>query len=335
MAEVAKRQISADDRQALMTFALEAVEQMRRDIPEAACYKDKDLIFECANNLFGMMWFLSGPPTGLPEEQQMKIKALAMLIRKEQYIETTLDALFEQPAVTEADINRLLYWAKECTDEYQKGKLFVGLGRQQLGKLNEGARRLLQEYMASELRRLMELDTEDSWNVLLILADVCRYFANEAIIYALLELVHTDHHRVACFAMDTLYFLGEDVPQAVIDTLASELEFAHFTYEILKTAGKSELFPTRYKDGEYLAKSALCTWLTFPTELGKMPDEIELLGKIKRFFKRDTLYIFKFRSDSDTLDDENKNQWLVGWHSSKNYSFSHFDRLSAFQSPNK
>ncbi|MBE6957702.1 MAG: hypothetical protein E7447_00925 [Ruminococcaceae bacterium] len=331
MAEADKRQISHEDRNAIIEMVFAEVEQMRRDIPDTATYREKDLIFECTNSLFGILWFLNGPPANLPEAQQMKIKALASLIKQERHIETTLDEIFQQPSVTETDINRLLYWMKGCTDEYQKGKLFLGLGHQELSRLSEGARQILKEYMAAELRRLMAVDTEDAWNALEVLADVSRYFADEAIVYGLLELLGQGRNHISCYVMDTLCFLGEDVPQSTIDSLAADLEYAHFAYQTLQLVGKTSLFPAAYAAPEYLAKSALVHWLTYPTELGKIPDEIAMLGKIKFLFKKEPYYIFKFRSDSDTLDDENKNKWLIGWSTVKGDSFSHFHPLAAFE----
>jgi hypothetical protein len=46
----------------------------------------------------------------------------------------------------------------------------------------------------------------------------------------------------------------------------------------------------------------LVHWLFYPTELGKIPDMVELLGEVK--VKGETDFIFKYRSDSDNLDDD-------------------------------
>ena len=80
-----------------------------------------------------------------------------------------------------------------------------------------------------------------------------------------------------------------------------------------------------------MAKSDLVRWLTFPTELGKVPDEIVYLGRVKKLFSREVFHVFKFRSDSDTLADENKNKWLVGWSSEEGGTFSEFEELAQFE----
>ena len=78
---------------------------------------------------------------------------------------------------------------------------------------------------------------------------------------------------------------------------------------------------------EYLAKSNLVHWLTYPTELGGEPDAIEYLGKVK---KKDVYYVFRYRSVSDTLSDELKGKWLIGWSSNDGGTFSNFDRYDDF-----
>ena len=160
MSERASRRFSQEDKQALLNFAYEEVERMLRLIPETAGYKDKDLIFECEDFLLGIVMNLSGSPNNVPPEHLAKIKTLVELVNKERYIENTLNSIFEQAAIEETDINRLLYWVRSCTDEYQKSKLFLGLVhyRQNLGKLSDDSRALLTAYIAGEMRRLVPLD---------------------------------------------------------------------------------------------------------------------------------------------------------------------------------
>ena len=91
------------------------------------------------------------------------------------------------------------------------------------------------------------------------------------------------------------------------------------------------MFPTECTTEEYLAKSDLVRWLTYPTELGKAPDEIVYIGKIKKLFKKEVFYVFKYRSNSDTLGDDLKNKWLIGWSSRDGGTFSNFDEFAPFE----
>lgn len=333
MAERARHQFSVDDKTALLSYAYEEAERMLRAIPEAGSYKEKDLIFECEDFLLGLVMHLSGSSGNIPDDKLIKLKALAELVDKERYIERTLDSVFSQDAISEADINRMLYWVRSSTDEYQKSKLFLGLAHysQDISKFNDGAKQLMTDYLVSELYRLMKLDTADAWNTLELLADVCKHFGCDRVVAALTDLLQLGHHHINFYAVDSLFTLGADVPQSVIHALAQDLEYANLTYGVLQRCGKTELFPENCTTEEYLAKSDLVHWLTFPTELGKVPDEIVYIGRIKLLFKKEEFHVFKFRSDSDTLDDGLKNKWLIGWSSNEGGTFSNFDEYALFE----
>ncbi len=140
---------------------------------------------------------------------------------------------------------------------------------------------------------------------------------------------------INAYAVKSLINRGAAVPQSVMDALAKDLEYANMTYFFLHQAGKTELFPAEYATEEYLAKSDLVHWLMFPTELGKAPNEIEYIGKIKYLFKKEVFHVFKYRSDSDTLEDELKNKWLIGWSSDEGGTFSNFDKYADYAKSTK
>ena len=333
MAERPKHQFSADDKTALLSYAYEEAERMLRAIPKADSYKEKDLIFECEDFLMGLVMHLSGSPSNIQEDKLIKLKALAELVDKERYIERALDSVFSQDAISEVDINRLLYWVRSCTDEYQKSKLFLGLAHysQNISKFNSGAKQFMTDYLVSELCRLMKLDTADTWNALELLADVCKHFGDARVVAALTDLLQLGRHHINLYAVDSLFALDTDVSQTVIHALAQDLEYANLTYGVLQRYGKTELFPVNCTTEEYLAKSDLVHWLTFPTELGKVPDEIVYIGRIKQLFKKEVFHVFKYRSDSDTLDENLKNKWLIGWSSNDGGTFSNFDEYALFE----
>lgn len=333
MAEQAKHQFSQEDKDALLTYAYGEVENMLKAIPEAVSYKEKDLIFACENFLLGIVMHLCDSPTKLPQEKLLKIKALTELVNQERYIETTLDSIFEQTTITKTDINRLLYWVRQTSDEYQKSMLFLGLAHHQkeMSKLDSDAEKIMADYIAGEMRRLMVLGGEDAWNTLELMADVSKYFADDNVIAALIDLLQLGRNHINSYAVDTLCGMGVDIPQSVIEALARDLEYANTTYHILQRQGKTALFPAECATEEYLAKSDMVRWLTYPTELGKVPDEIVYIGKIKQLFKKEIFHVFKYRSDSDTLGENLKNKWLVGWSSDEGGTFSNFDEFAPFE----
>lgn len=334
LAQLTERtKLSRKDADELLSFAYEETDNLLRAIPEAETYKEKDVLFQCEDFLMGIVIHLTGSADKLPPDKRMKLRALAELVDKERYLERTLDEVFAQPVVTETDVNRLLYWTKQTMDEYQKSKLFLGLIHYQkdLLKLEEGAKKVLTAYITSELYRLMSLDTEDTWNTLELIADVSKHFAEESMISALLELLRKERNHINLYVVETLLTVGCEVPEMAVNALAQDLEYASLTYEMLHRTGNDARFPKEYSEEEYLAKSDLVHWLTFPTELGRAPDEIVYIGRIKQLFKKEVFHVFKFRSSSDTLDEERKNKWLIGWSSNQGGTFSNFDAFAPFE----
>ncbi|MBE6943380.1 MAG: hypothetical protein E7453_03865 [Ruminococcaceae bacterium] len=328
-----RKVFSKEDEEALLTFAYGETENMCRDIPNCATYREKTDIFDCADSLFGIIVTLDGTPDRLPNEKALKLRALVETIRPQRYIENAVENVFKQKTITETEITQLLYWAGQTDDEYQKGILFLWLlkHRNDFNKLNGKARLQLSDYMASEILRLMAIDNEDAKGVLELLAALCSEFPTEKTISALLKLLKLGHNNINYHAVATLFSLGRDVPQNAIEDLARDLEYAHLTYYTLQRHRKTELFPVEYATEEYLAKSDMVHWLTYPTELGKAPDAIEYIGKIKKLFSKEVFHVFKFRSDSDTLDDGLKNKWLIGWSSNEGGTFSNFDEFAPFE----
>ena len=333
MAERAKHQFTQADKDDLLAYAYEEVEAMLADIPAAGNYREKALIFECEDFLLGLVLNLCASPAQIPENNLRKIKALTELVDKERYIETTLNSIFAQPAVTETDINRLLYWVRQATDEYQKSMLFYGLvnHRKELSKMDSAAEQAMASYIAREIHRLMELGGADAWDSLELLADVAKYFKDENVISALMELLRLGRNHINIYALDTLCGMLLDVPSEVVEALARDLEYADTAYNILRRSGKLRLFPAECATEEYLAKSDLVRWLTYPTELGKAPDEIEYIGKTKKLFAKEVFHVFKYRSNSDTLGEDRKNKWLIGWSSNDGGTFSNFDEFAPFE----
>ncbi len=332
VAERNPKVFSSDDKTALLAFAYEEVENMRRDIPACTTYKEKDNIFTCEDMVMGLIIHLDGTPDKLPQEKIQKLQPLVELVNSERYVETTVDSVFSQASITDIDVTRLLYWTRQTNDEYQKSKLFQGLlhYRHYTHKLTSDAKQKLSAYIASEIRRLMTVDSEDARNALELLADLCLSFPDEDVLSALTELLTLGHNHINYYAVATLCNLGRDIPQSTIDALAMDLEYADLTYKALQQAKRTGLFPAKYANEEYLAKSDLVHWLTYPTELGKAPDEIVYIGKVKKLFSSETFHIFKFRSVSDTLQVDKQNKWLLGWSSNKGGTFSEFEEFAPF-----
>lgn len=330
----AKSKLSAEDKQAILDFAYEQVDVCICAIPEAANYREKDQIFTVEDLTLGIIMALCPSPAAIPEDRLMKIQSLVKIVENERKIEMTLDSIFEQDAIEEVDMNRLLYWVRQTNDEFQRGMLYCGLlhYRSRLNILSEGAGKKLSIHIQEEMERILALDSvdDDLTGALEMLADVCRYFPTEKTPALLLDVLGLKLHQISYYAVESLLALTQDVPQYVIDDLANDLIYADLTHSTLAQHGMESRFPAHLSNEEYLAKSDLVHWLTYPTELGKAPDEIEYIGKIKYLFKKDVYHVFRYRSDSETLDEELHGKWLIGWSSKDGGTFSNFDEFEKF-----
>jgi hypothetical protein len=81
-------------------------------------------------------------------------------------------------------------------------------------------------------------------------------------------------------------------------------------YQLLKMYDKLHLFPADYYTCEKGAESYLATWLEFPTELGRSPEEIELLTKIDLEDGLYDYYVFKFSSPEPKW--AARLRWMIG-----------------------
>ncbi len=330
-----KKTLDQSDKTAILEYAYSEVDAFLAAISNAVSYKEKDLIFACEDLLLGLIMHLCPIPSDIPQDSLEKINLLVETVAKERYIESSLDNIFEQATISETDIRHLLSLVGQTDDEYQKGMLYNGLihYKEELSKLFDDAKALVITHLTMELKRYLNQDQLDidCINNLELIADISRFFANDTVIELLHEVLKLGYNNVNYYATDTLLSLGQNIPTDIIISLAQNLEYANLTYASLVKFGKQGCFPKEYSTPEYLAKSDMVRWLVYPTELGKAPDKIEYIGKISYLFKKEVYYVFKYCSDSDTLDDNLKNKWLIGWSSEDGGAFSNFDEYALFE----
>ena len=328
------RKLSMEDVNAFREFAYEQVDVCLKAIPEAGCYKEKDQIFELEDLVLGLIMVLCPSPNQIPEEKLMKIRALTTLVEEERKIETTLDSIYKQDSITDTDVNRLLYWVKQSDDEFQRSVMYAGIlhYQGQLNKLTDGAKAKLSSHIHEEMGRIlsMEAPSSEALDGLEILCDVCKLFPADQTPSLLERVFAMGNNRISYYAAETLLAMGMEPPKQVVEVLAQDLFHANLIYGSLKNYGKQQLFPAALATEENLAKSDLVHWLCYPTELGQPPEEIEYIGKIKYLFKKEVYHVFKYRSDSDTLGDDLKGKWLIGWSSPDGGTFSNFDEFAKF-----
>lgn len=322
------------DLQELSSLAFRLIDQMMQAIPAVPDYRTKSFYFDLENKTLELLMTLYGAPDKLPQEKLQTIHDLVTMVRDQQVLEGAIVKLFEQETVYPAYVEQLINLHRSLTDEFQKGQLYAGLlSYGQEGKLtafSDECKTVLGDYIASEMERYLSAPLyEQAVENLEIAVDVALYLPTEQMIRQIYALLPLGHINVNYYAVATLLKLDKEVPVDVIAKLAENLTYANLTYHALRDHGKQSLFPAEYANEEYLAKSDLVHWLTYPTELGKEPDVIEYLGKVK--VKKENYWVFRFKSDSDTLDDERQNRWLIGWSGDEGGTFSEFDLYELYE----
>lgn len=323
-----------EDHEILKEYAEWEVENLIVLLCGAKTYREKDTVMACEDCLIGIIMRTYGKPDNIPDERKARITALVDLVQETRYLEDSIDQVFKQEKIEEVYASRIISFASECKDEYQRGRLYAGLEhyKNKVGSLTDGAKAIISDYVNSELLRYLSLDTlsEDHIESLEFAADVCKYYHTNETVELLRKIMALGYNNVNSYALETIHALGGEAEKSAIEALAYDLEFANITYYELEKQGKTHLFPKELCDPVYLAKSDMVHWLVYPTELGKKPDEIEYIGKIKYFFKKEEFYVFKYKSDSKNLGVELQNKWLIGWSGDDGGTFSNFDLLSDY-----
>lgn len=326
-----KSKLSSADREAFSRFLFEDIDSLLRQIPEAQSYKEKDFLFEYESHLLHAVITCHPSADELSDEQKDRLETLVKLVDKERFLENMINEIFAQRKNDPENVSYMLAMTKLTQDEYHKGKLYQGLIHYQRGifKLPAESRELIGTHIQSEMKRYIENPlTTDIENNLELICDVCRYFGKDRFEELLKQVLWIGNTAVRFYAVATLLAFNCEIPQSIIHELSTDMEYATLTYALLKRYRKEKLFPAEYAYAEYLAQSDLIRWLTYPTELGKIPDEIEYVGRVR---KGGNYYIFRFRSDSENLEEELRGEWLIGWSGPHGSTFSNFDAYSNYE----
>ena len=329
--ESKKEKIPQEDKAEIVNFAFTEIKKLISAIPQAKNYRQKDEMFTYEDNLMGIVMLCHASAAQIPETNLNDIKALVELVNKERFIERAIDDIFEKGNNSKENIERLFCALIPLKDEYQKGQLYNGLLHYQhlIPALPADSKKLFADYINGQLNFYLNTEmTEEMFNSLEMVSDVAQHFATDEILANLQSLLKIENSDIRYYAVRSLLAAKQEIPREIITSLANDIVYADMTYAILKMHGKTDLFPAELANEEYLAKSDLVHWLTYPTELGKVPDQIEYLGKVK---KKEIYHIFRYTSDSDNLGEDLQGKWLIGWSNNEGGTFSNFDLYSNFE----
>ena len=110
-----------------------------------------------------------------------------------------------------------------------------------------------------------------------LMLDLLAYFPASKVEPSLQEALDFRDPRLKFFAIASLLKLGKQIDAKHIADVASHAEMRNFLFKSLQKHGRSALYPAKFKTQAAFAESDMVNWLTYPTELGRVPDEIELM----------------------------------------------------------
>ena len=335
-----RKKLSPADRTELGAFTLSELEEVPARLNKMESYREKDEIFGIMDSLMNLVMICYDSPAAMPRDKVEMIQRVIERCNKERFLENAIDEAFKGNP-TEADMERILCMASPLKDEFHKGQLWQGLihYKGQVNTLSNDAKTVLARYAVSELNRFAEARregtfTEEMKDQLEFICDAagCLMFrapVNPELVGLIGDLFELKDGDISYYALSTLLSVGEKVSDEVIVTLANDIIHADLTYSLLERHNMTARFPAELRDPVYLAKSDLVHWLTYPTELGREPDEIELLGVTKK--KGETFHVFRYKSHSDNLGDDLKGVWLIGWSGNDGGTFSNFDKYADYE----
>lgn len=120
--------------------------------------------------------------------------------------------------------------------------------------------------------------------------------------------------RLKYFALISMLRLGQPVAAKHITEVAASAEMRSHLFGEMEKMKKSHLFPKKFKNQRALAESNMVNWLTYPTELGRVPDEIELMKIISIQTENSSeiadYYLYRFRTHKPHWSA--KSGWMAG-----------------------
>ncbi|MCE9580816.1 MAG: hypothetical protein K8W52_47320 [Deltaproteobacteria bacterium] len=103
---------------------------------------------------------------------------------------------------------------------------------------------------------------------------------------------------VAVFAVISIVRGGRTPDAAALDAVVRHDRARWVLLQLLSAGDQQSLIPARWRTQEVLARTELAHWLSFPSELGTWPDEMELMNVVSVDAEGGAvldMYVFKFR----------------------------------------
>ncbi|PZR26348.1 MAG: hypothetical protein DI535_14605 [Citrobacter freundii] len=203
---------------------------------------------------------------------------------------------------------------------------------------------------STELRKKMNTRSGNKWddpelyeiyNNAGIAADLLGHFDTPASKIELAEYLGQRDVKTKMFAAVSLLKLGQSISNALALEIAADAETRNWFYESLKAMNKTSIYPAQFKTQAYFAEGDMVNWLTYPAELGRVPDAIELMKTVEVDLPRQkdkaVFYLFRFKSDNESFREDGWMAGVAGYYlqsempttTANGYTFSSFEKWDA------
>ena len=136
-----------------------------------------------------------------------------------------------------------------------------------------------------------------------VLVDLTSRLGDDRVDPVIARVMDSADPYLVTTAISATFERGGEPPAELIERLASDSRTWTAIHRVVNYYRRTELIPANFMTQEVIAEAHVVDWLTFPTELGAPPAEIEHMATV-----RDTIdgisgetYLFRYRSDGDPV----------------------------------
>lgn len=172
----------------------------------------------------------------------------------------------------------------------------------QVSTLFEGYRRQKEQLLPAQRATGVDWMWEESYqewrSVAALLLDLFGHVPTPEVRAEVSEALDYRDPRLQLFAVASALRLEIPVGKDQLAAVAASAETRNWLLRRLQELGRADLFPEEFRNQEALAESDMVNWLVYPTELARVPDEIERMKVISVPEGGDVLdyYVFRFRT---------------------------------------
>jgi hypothetical protein len=127
----------------------------------------------------------------------------------------------------------------------------------------------------------------------------------------LVEACDLPDPRLKMIAGVSMLRRGDEPNRRVIEEAAQQPEVRYWLFQFLGDLARLDLLSQRFQSQGALAEAEMAHWLTWPGELGREPEELELMSVVPIQYEGidADLYVFRFR---DRAEPGEEVEWLAG-----------------------